>query len=298
LSPLTTKIDHTEPPIGILAGWGDFPVTVAETLLRQGRQVAVVGIIDHADPRLEQLSHHFGWIGMGGIGRAIRLFRRWGVERAAMAGKLHKVLLYQPGWWLKHRPDWKCIQAFYPQLFTGTADRKDDTLLIRVVEAFAAEGIVLEPATDFAPELLIAPGHIAGRRLTTKQHRDALFGWEAAKGMGGMDIGQTVCVKDQAVIAVEAIEGTDLCIQRAGELCTVGGFSVVKVAKPDQDMRFDVPTVGIRTLETIAKAGGQVLVIEAGRTIVLGNRHFSQTAEQLRISVIALENEAANQAAA
>ncbi len=280
-------LNETERPIGLLAGWGNYPRAIAEQLRSQGRPVAGVGILDHADPRLADLCQHFDWIGLGGIGRAIRLFRRWGVREALMAGKVHKVLLYQPGWWLKHRPDWTCIKAFSPQLFWGKSDRKDDTLLSTIVDAFAAQGILFQPITQFAPDLLVQPGQLAGKALTSKQEKDVSFGWQIAKAMGGLDVGQTVCIKNQTVIAVEAIEGTDLCIRRAGELCGAGGITVVKVAKPHQDMRFDVPTVGIKTLESIAGAGGGVLAIEAGKTILLERGEFLQAARRLGISVLA-----------
>lgn len=287
-----TNLEAQQPvqrPIGLLAGWGNFPFAVACALRKQGRRVVGIGIRDHAEPRLAELCDEFDWIGIGGIGRAIRLFRKWGVSQATMAGKVHKVLLFQPGWWLKHRPDWKTLRAFSPHFLMGTRDRKDDTLLHTVVSAFAQDGIKFEPATNFAPELLVRPGHIAGKRLGSKAERDVAFGWEIARQMGALDIGQTVCVKNQAVIAVEAIEGTDACIRRAGELCKSGGFTVVKVAKPNQDMRFDVPTVGPQTLQTIAEAGGRTLAIEADRTILLDSAEFSRSAEQLKISVTALQ---------
>ena len=288
---------NIDRPIGLLAGWGKFPFAVAEALRDAGHRVAGVGIVDHADPRLAELCDHFGWIGIGGIGKAIRYFRRWGVTHAAMAGKVHKVLLYQPGWWLKHRPDWKTIRAFSPQLIFGSGDRTDDTLLHTVVTAFARDGITFEPATDFAPELLVKAGQVAGKQLTGRQQRDVEFGWKIAKSMGGLDIGQSICIKDQTVIAVEAIEGTDLCIRRAGELCPAGGFTIVKVAKPRQDMRFDVPTVGVKTLENMAAVGGEVLAIEAGRTILLDQHEFSTTASHLKISVVAYDAMAAQAAA-
>ncbi|NOZ39625.1 MAG: LpxI family protein [Planctomycetes bacterium] len=288
-----TTATNTDSPIGLLAGWGKFPFAVAEALREAGHRVAGVGIIDHADPRLEELCDHFDWIGIGGIGKAIRHFRSWGVTRATMAGKVHKVLFYQPGWWLKHRPDWKTIRAFSPQLFFGSDDRRDDTLLRTVVAAFARDGITFEPPTDFAPELLVSAGQVAGKRLTNKQQGDVEFGWKIAKSMGGLDIGQSICIKDQTVLAVEAIEGTDLCIRRTGELCTTGGFTVVKVAKPQQDMRFDVPTVGIQTLETMAAAGGEVLAIEADRTIVLDLQEFTAEAKRLKIAVVAFNESAA-----
>jgi DUF1009 family protein len=290
--------DNVDRPIGLMAGWGELPFAVARALREQGRRVAGIGVRDHADPRLADLCDHFDWMGIGGIGRAIRCFRRWGVTQAMMAGKIHKVLLFQPRWWLKHRPDWKTIRAFSPHFLTGTRDGKDDSLLHTVVEAFARDGITLEPPTTFAPELLVKPGSIAGKSLSSKLQRDARFGWELARQMGRLDIGQTVCVKNQAVIAVEAIEGTDACIRRAGELCSSGGFTMVKVAKPQQDMRFDVPTVGMKTLQSLSEAGGRTLVIEANRTILLDQERFCQEAARLKISVVALEENRFVEAAA
>ncbi len=285
-------------PIGLIAGWGTFPLSVADALRRQGKSVCGLGIRDHADPSIEGYCDHFAWIGACSIGKSIRMFRRWNVQRATMAGKVHKVLLMQPRWWLRHRPDWKCIRVFYPQLLAGTRDAADDTLLGTVVRAFGEEGIVMEPATDFAPELLVPAGHLAGKPLSDRQVRDVEFGWRLARGMGGLDVGQTVCVRNQAVLAVEAIEGTDECIRRAGELARGGSFTVVKTAKPQQDMRFDVPTVGVSTLESVHRAGGTVLAIEAEKTIVLERERFCQLAARLRIGVVALKDPAAVQQAA
>lgn len=284
--------------IGLLAGWGRYPIVVAETLRRRGYRVICLGVRDHADPQLAQICDEFSWIGLGTIGRAIRHFRRRNVRRAVLAGKIHKVTFYRPGWFIRHRPDWVAARTFYRHFLTGGRDRKDDSLLTALVGAYAAGGICIEPATDFAPELLVQAGQIAGRPLTGKQFRDVDFGWEMAKQVGGLDVGQTVCVKDQAVLAIEAIEGTDECIRRAGELCPQGGFTVVKVAKPQQDMRFDVPTVGLNTLESIAAAGGRVLAIEANRTVLLDARLFHETAQRLKLSVVALRKPATVQRAA
>jgi UDP-2,3-diacylglucosamine hydrolase len=292
------NLSDAERPVALLAGWGTYPQAVAEALRKQHRRIVGIGILDHADPQIAEYCEEFDWIGIGGIGKAIRLCKRWGARQAIMAGKIHKVMYYQPQWWLKHRPDWKCIKAFYPQLFTGSSDRKDDTLLMTLVNAFAAEGIAFQSVADFAPELLVSAGHLVGKPLTGKQQKDVEFGWQIAKAIGGLDIGQCVCIKDQTVIAVEAIEGTDECISRAGQLCTAGGMTIVKVAKPSQDMRFDVPTVGLKTLESIAAAGGKVLAIEAGKTILLNESEFSNAARRLNLSVVAMEGRTLARAAA
>ena len=235
---------------------------------------------------------------LGQLGQGDSVFSRCDVEQATMAGKFHKALLYQPRVWLRHLPDWTFIKTFYHYFVTHKRDNKDDTLLGALTDAFAADGITFHPATDFAPELLVKPGQIAGRPPSATQQADIEFGWEIAKQMGRLDIGQSMCVKDRAVLAVEAIEGTDACILRAGELCKKGGFTVVKVAKPQQDMRFDVPTVGVRTLRTMLAAGAKVLAIEGGRTILLDDEEFRQFAAQHKISVIALGDRTVSEAAA
>jgi len=147
------------------------------------------------------------------------------------------------------------------------------------------------PATYFAPELLVKPGNLTESTITASQQRDIDFGWELAKCMGGLDIGQTVVVKDRAVLAVEAIEGTDCCIARAGELCPKGGFTVVKVAKPQQDSRFDVPTVGIGTLESIVGAGGRCLAVEAEHTIIIDEPAVLQFAKEHNLIFVAVAGE-------
>jgi len=222
---------------------------------------------------------------MGRMGGQVRFLRQAGVSRATMAGKIFKTLLFQRKRNLiNHLPDLTFLRHFYPVYLSRTKDRRDDTLLHMVVKLYAAGGIEFMPATDFAPELLVNTGNLTRNKPSKSQQKDIEFGWKMAKQMGGLDIGQTVVVKDQAVMAVEAIEGTDACIRRAGELCR-GGFTVVKVAKPRQDMRFDVPTVGVSTVEAIHAAGGNVLAIEAKKTIILEQQVVIETAERLGVNV-------------
>jgi len=288
-----TPLCPTNPPLpgepmGLLAGWGRLPLVVAESLKKHGYRVFCLGIRDHADSSLAEICDDFRFVGLAKLGAAIRYFQRNHVRFATMAGKVHKVILFQPFSWWKHFPDWHCLWTFYPHWISRTRDKRDDTLLSTVVDAYAKAGIHFAPATDFAPDLLVPPGHVAGPSLTPAQWKDVAFGWQLAKEMGRLDVGQAVAVKSLATIAVEAIEGTDECIRRAGQLCPSGGFTVVKVAKPQQDMRFDVPTVGTQTLTTLVQAGGRVLALEAGKTIVLDRQEMVRLADYHRISIVAV----------
>lgn len=285
--------DRSPRRIGLVAGWGRFPLAVAHALRREGYEIVGLGIKDHADQDLAPLCTIYHEVGLAKLGAALRYFKRHGVTGATMAGKIHKVVLFERFSWIKHLPDWRCAKAFAPSWLWKTRDRKDDTLLGIVVEEFAKDGIEFAPATDFAPELLVKFGQLAGKRLTHAQQKDIEFGWHLAKEMGRLDVGQSVAVKGLAVIAVEAIEGTDLCIRRAGELCPQGGFTIVKVAKPQQDMRFDVPTIGLGTLETMIAAGAKVLAVEADKTILIDEPEVIEFANRHGLAIVALHDGAA-----
>lgn len=273
--------------IGVLAGWGEYPIVVAQALRRQGAQVVGLGVEDHVDPYFADLCTHYRQIGVAKLGAAVRFYQQHHVAHATMAGKIHKTLLFKKFYILKHLPDLLFLKTFYPHFITLSRDRKDDTMLSTIVNAFADHGIHFAPATDFAPELLVKHGLIAGRPLSRSQKKDVEFGWHLASEMGRLDVGQTVCVKGRAVLAVEAVEGTDECIQRAGKLCPAGKFTVVKVAKPQQDMRFDVPTVGVGTLEQMHAAGARVLAVEANKTIFIDQESVLRAANHYGITVVA-----------
>lgn len=277
--------------VGLIAGWGRYPIVVAEALKGRGDRVVCLGVKQHADPALREICDVYGEVGLGKMGAAIRFFRQHSVTTATMAGKIHKVLLFQRFYWWKHLPDWRGVKTFFPFVVSKTKDRKDDTLLGAIVDTFAQDGIVFAPATDFVPELLVKTGVLTRRRPTTSELKDIEFGWQLAKEMGRLDVGQSVAVKGRAVLAVEAVEGTDQCIQRAGELCRDGAFTVVKVAKPQQDMRFDVPTIGMGTMESLVKAGACTLAIEADKTILLDEADVIEFANQHKLSVVALADE-------
>lgn len=277
--------------VGLIAGWGRYPIVVAEALRRQHRRVICLGFQQHADPSLRSLCDAYTEVGVAKLGAAIRYFRRHKITTATMAGKIQKTLLFQKLYWLKHVPDWRCVRAFAPHFITMSKDRKDDTLLGSVVEAFAEDGIIISPATDFVPELLVKPGLLTRRRPSAREQKDIEFGWRVAKELGRLDVGQSVAVKGRAVIALEAVEGTDQCIRRAGELCPAGGFTVVKVAKPQQDMRFDVPTIGLGTMQSLVAAGARVLAVEADKTILIDEAEVVDFADRHQLTIVALSEE-------
>ncbi len=277
--------------IGLIAAWGRYPVVVAEALVAQGYEVFCIAVKDHADEAaLRPLCKEFLWNGVARYTASIRFLQRHGVRHATMAGKIHKTTLYRPWVWLHHVPDLRAIKMFYRNFGFTQGDRRDDTLLGTIVAEFASEGIEFAPATNFAPELLVKFGPLGRRAPSALESKDIEFGWRLAKEMGRLDIGQSVVVKGRNALAVEAIEGTDACIRRAGELCRSGHFTVVKVAKPQQDMRFDVPTIGVGTLEQMVSAGATCLAIEAGKTIIIDQAEVVRFADRHGIAIVALDS--------
>jgi UDP-2,3-diacylglucosamine hydrolase len=294
---VTAPTPDSRPPdsrpcrVGLVAGWGRFPVVVAQALKARSCEVHCVGLKNHADSSLRQICDSFLASGVAHMGQHIRYFRRHGVTQATMAGKVfkHKILFGRLGW-LSLVPDLRTFRAFFPLFISRQKNRNDDTLLTVVVEEFARAGITMAPATDFAPQLLARAGQLTRRAPTAAERQDIEFGWNLAKEIGRLDIGQSVAVKGRAVIAVEAVEGTDACIRRAGELCRQGAFTVVKVAKPQQDMRFDVPTIGLGTIESLLAARASVLAIEAGKTIIVDEQQVIAQADKHGVAIVALSD--------
>ncbi len=274
----------TAEPIGLIAGAGRFPITFARKAREVGVPVVCVGVVGMADPALVPVCHRFYWLRRLSLGFVIRAFRRGGVRRWTMAGKFHKHTLYRPWMLLRWLPDWRAIRFWF---FRRRADNRDDSVLLGLIDEFRAEGLECLSALDLCPELLVREGVLTRRSPNTAEEADIRFGWGMAKDLGRLDIGQSVMIRERTVLAVEAIEGTDRAIQRAGELCGGSRFVVVKVAKPQQDRRFDVPTVGRETIEIMHKAGATVLAIEAGQTILLDEPETVALADQYGIAVIA-----------
>ncbi len=289
---MTTAPTSAPPPdlkrVGLVAGWGRYPVVLAQTLKRAGYEVICMGVVDHADPILGEICDVYVTRGMGKFGWATKFFRKHGVRYATLAGKIHKVRLYDPAFIWRQAPDFYTIRFFADHFLRRRADCKDDALLTTVCRAFENRGVIMLPGTDFAPELLVERKLLTKRAPTAAQWQDVFFGWKLAREMGRLDVGQSVSVKNRAVLAVEAIEGTDLAIRRAGELCKSKKFVVVKVAKPRQDMRFDVPTIGLGTLKTMAESGAAVLAIEAKKTLLIDAEEVIKFADKNKIAIVAL----------
>ena len=274
--------DTFSSPLGIIAGAGRFPFLVAEGARRAGRSVIIVGLKGLADPALRQHADRFYWSGVVRLGQWIRIFRRTQVHEAIMAGSVRKSEMYGRLRLLRYWPDWTSIKLW----FFEVPDRRNDTILRVTAEHLQRKGITLTDSVQYCREHLPGAGVLTRQQPTPAQLRDIAFGWRIAKELGRLDIGQAIAVKEQEVIAVEAIEGTDRMIQRAGELCRHGSWTLIKVAKPNQDRRFDVPTIGPDTIDNIHQHGGKALVVEADQTLVIDRDKLIEKADRLGIVVI------------
>ncbi len=281
------RLPPDAPTIGLLAGSGRFPILFAEAARRQGLAVACVGIQYEASDELKSLCTTFDTVGVARMGRMIRTFRRRGAKQIVMAGKVTKNVIYTPWRVVQLCPDLRTIQWWHRR---SRVDNRDDSLLLSVIAEFERDGMTFASALDYCPELLVKDGILTRSAPTDAERRDIEFGWVMAKEMGRLDVGQSVAVKEKATLAIEAIEGTDRCIERAGQLCRAGGWTLVKVAKPQQDMRFDVPTIGTTTIENLRKAGARVLAVEAGRTIVIDEPEVVALADRYGIAIIAVRD--------
>ena len=275
----------TDAPLGLIAGSGRFPIVFAQAARRQGQRIFCIGIEGMASDELADHCDDFTTARLARIGRGIRLFRRAGVQKIVLAGKIEKVVLVRPYLFWRVLPDWRTLHMWFRY---ATRDRRDDTLTLAVIREFERDQLMFDSALNYCSELLVKHGFLTRRKPTLAQWKDINFGWELAKEMGRLDVGQSVAVREMAALAIEAIEGTDHCIRRAGELCHKGGFTVVKVAKPQQDMRFDVPTVGRQTIESMRAARGRVLAVEAGKTIILDQEETVALADRHGICIVAI----------
>ncbi len=257
--------------IGLIAGNGRFPLLFAQTARAEGVEVIAVAHTGESLPEIAGEVRSLTWIKVGELGKMIRVFKEAGLDRAVMAGGIQKSAL------LEHfAPDERGMQ-----FLSRMASFGDDALLRGIAEELESEGIRIVESTLFLTSILTPAAVLTSRTPNEEEWKDIRFGVEVAKGIGRWDIGQTVVIKSRIVLAVEAIEGTDAAIQRGRPGCVV-----VKVSKPQQDLRFDVPAVGPHTVEVCHAAGVSALALEAGKTILLDKAEFIAAAEEAQLSVV------------
>ena len=273
--------------IGLIAGNGKFPLLVLDAARARGTEVVVAAIKEEAFPEIE--SHGAAavyWMSLGELGRLIDTFKREGVRRAIMAGQVKHKQIFS-----SIRPDWRLAKLL---LSLGT--RNTDSLLGGVAKVLADEGITLEDSTSFLQPLLAQPGLLTRRPPTEAEQKDIAYGRQVARHLAQFDIGQTVVIAEAACVAVEAMEGTDATIERAGRLLAAmegeastlrRHLTIVKVAKPNQDMRFDVPVVGVKTVEVMRLAGATCLALDAGKCLLLDGAAIAAAADAAGICIVA-----------
>ncbi len=268
--------------LGIIAGTGSLPLMVAGEAGTRGHHTLAVAFAGFTDPALETVATETVWLKLGQVDKVIAHLKARGVTRVVMVGKIEKMNLLRP-WNL--RLDRRALR-----IIRSLADWRDDTILAAIAGELYKDGIVVDEITGWAHGLMAVQGVMTRRSPTEKQWKDIEFGRRMAQGIGALDIGQTIVVKNAAVIAVEAIEGTDRAIRRAGDL-GVADAVVVKMAKPAQDMRFDVPGVGPSTIESMIAAKACVLAVEIGKTMITDSRKMIQMADAHKIAVVGIPPE-------
>ena len=264
--------------IGLLAGVGGLPSQFARAARGMGFTVIAVGLVPGVDPELHNIANKTYDISVGQLDQILTTLKNEGVTEVTMLGKVTKELMFTGTVALDDR---------IKKLLASLTDHNDDTIMLAFVRELVTEGFGILDQTALIKSLMPMPGVLTKREPTADERADMDYGFQMAKEMGRLDIGQTVVVKQCAVMAIEAIEGTDACIRRGGELGR-GGITVAKGAKPNQDMRFDVPTVGLSTLESICNAGGTALAIEAGKTLIVDREKVVSMANDHDITIVAM----------
>lgn len=266
--------------IGLIAGNGRFPIIFADNAKKLGYHVSAVAHEGETEPELAGHVDRIHWIKIGQLNKLIKAFKEDGVHQAVMLGGMKKTHMFTT-----LRPDFRTLA-----LATRLALWKDDDILRELAKELEREGIAICESTFGLEGILVEEGTLTERTPSEKEWEDIRYGWEVAHDIGRLDIGQCVVVKDRVVVAVEAVEGTDGAIKRGGDLAK-GGAVVVKRSKPQQDLRFDLPAVGPRTIEVMAAVKASVLAIEAGRTILLDREIMLDKARSARIAIVGIKQE-------
>lgn len=264
----------------LIAGIGELPKIIAKGAQLQGYKVIAIALEDLADRGLSLYVDEIKWVNVGRFGEIIDSLKRYEVKEAVMAGKVPKSLLYKSN----ITPDSRALK-----LLSSLKDKSDDSILLAISEEIEKEGINLLDITSFTLDLLAPEGVLTKDGPTADEWKDISFGFRIAKELGRLDIGQSVVVKNQAVMAVEAVEGTDEAIKRGGMFAGKGAV-VVKVSKPQQNMRFEVPAVGLNTLKTMIEVSARVLAIESGKIIVLDKDSIIEEANKAGVTVVGVKD--------
>ncbi len=267
----------------MIAGAGRPPFLVARGVRQSGRRVIVAALSGSASPRLADYADVFRWVGVTRLGSWVKLFRRHGVREAVMIGAVNKREIYSPLRLVRYIPDLKSARLWY---FKVRKDKRDNAVLLATADELRSEGIELVSCMKYCAEHLADEGLMTRTPVPRACEGDVEFGWRIARASADLDIGQSIAVKERDIIAVEAMEGTDAMIRRAGRVCRVGNWTMVKVARPKQDMRFDVPTVGPATLRHLKDAKCACLVIEAGRTMIVDKPATIALADEMNIAMV------------
>jgi DUF1009 family protein len=261
--------------IGLIAGGGRFPILFAESARRAGHRVVAAGFVNQTSPDIEASVDALTWAKLGQFGKVAASLRQGGATRVVMLGGFAKARFFRDAW----------LDGAGLKLLARVAIRSDDNLLRAIAAWLEEQGLPVVDPTPFLQDRLARAGVLGKHRPSAAEEQDARYGLELARGVGRLDLGQTVVVKDRVAIAVEALEGTDACIRRGGELAGAGAV-VVKAVKPDQDRRFDLPAVGPDTVDVMREAKARVLAVEAGATLVMDEEEMVRRADRAKIALI------------
>lgn len=263
--------------IGLIAGNGRFPFLVADQIHKEGGEVVVLAIKEETDPAIEKSADAIHWLNLGQLQKLIDILHDEKAETVIMAGQVKHVQIFK-----NLSLDWRAIK-----LMGALINKKTDTILGRIAEELAKEGIQLLPSNKYLAHEMADTGVMAGRKPDSAAQADIDFGFRIAKQIAGLDIGQTVVVKDRSVVAVESVEGTNECIKRAAALAG-DNVTVVKVAKPGQDWRFDVPVIGMDTINVLAEVRARLMAVEAGATLMLDKQAVIERAKARSVTIVGI----------
>jgi DUF1009 family protein len=267
--------------IGLIAGGGQFPRLFAKKAAEKKISVIAAGFVSETEPALADEVAAFQWLHLGQVSRLVKYFKRHGIQEAVMLGTIRKTSIFKD-----IRPDLKAL-AF----ILKTGGSHDDSILTRFADLMKTQGIDIRPSTLLLPELLSPAGCWTRRTMDRSEQQDAYQGWKLAKAIGNLDIGQCIVISNGTVLAVEAIDGTDATIRRGGDLARGNGCVVIKLSKPHQDLRFDLPATGCETIRTMAASGARALILEAGRSLSFDREQMIALADTHKIAITALTDD-------